>query len=62
MMVEAFEYQLDGSALLALLLGDCICLTSAAAANRVAITAERLRKPLEVRPLAGGALRVEWIR
>jgi PIN domain nuclease of toxin-antitoxin system len=43
-------------------LGDCICLTSAALADRVAVTAERRWKELEGRQCGGVALRVELIR
>ena len=43
-------------------LGDCICLTSAALADRVAVTAERRWKELEGWQFAGVSLRVERIR
>jgi PIN domain nuclease of toxin-antitoxin system len=43
-------------------LGDCICLTSAASADRVAVTAERRWKKLEGRQFGGVSLRVELIR
>ena len=43
-------------------LGDCICLTSALAADRVAVTAERRWKELEGRQISGVSLRVELIR
>lgn len=43
-------------------LGDCICLTSAALADRVAVTAERRWKELEGRQCGGVSLRVELIR
>lgn len=43
-------------------LGDCVCLTSAASADRVAVTAERRWKELEGRQFGGVSLRVELIR
>ncbi len=43
-------------------LGDCVCLTSAAWAGKVAVTAERRWQELEGRPLGGGSLRVNVIR
>lgn len=47
---------------LGLSLGDCVCLTCAAASGKVAMTAERRWKELEGRKLAGAPVRVELIR
>ncbi len=43
-------------------LGDCVCLTSAAWAGKVAVTAERRWQELEGRPLGSGSLHVKVIR
>lgn len=43
-------------------LGDCVCLTTAAYADAVAITAERLWKKCEGRVVSGHLIRVELIR
>jgi len=43
-------------------LGDCVCLTCAAASGKVALTAERRWKELEGRRVSGAAIRVELFR
>lgn len=63
-----FQQAADCGALIAgtrkqgLSLGDCVCLTCAAASGKVALTAERRWKELEGRKLAGASVRVELIR
>lgn len=43
-------------------LGDCICLTAAAAAGATAVSGERRWKELEGMHLAGGQVRIEVVR